>query len=70
MHAYAIESIRASILFLACAFQYCSSFMPTASCADKIMGQIQFIPATKAIKTSGVWIDGQYVGYLGELEGT
>lgn len=33
------------------------------------MGQIQFIQASKAVKTSGVWVDGQYVGYLGELQG-
>ena len=41
----------------------------TAHAQDNIMGQIQFIPATKAIKTSGVWIDGQYVGFVGELAG-
>jgi hypothetical protein len=41
----------------------------TAHAQDNIMGQIQFIPANKAIKTSGVWIDGQYVGYVGELSG-
>jgi hypothetical protein len=34
------------------------------------MGQVQFQPTTKEAKTSGVWIDGQYVGYLGELKGS
>ena len=43
--------------------------LSAAHAQDNIMGQIQFIPATKAIKTSGVWIDGQYVGYVGELAG-
>jgi hypothetical protein len=33
------------------------------------MGQIQFVNSSKLVKTSGVWIDGQYVGYLGELKG-
>jgi hypothetical protein len=33
------------------------------------MGKIQFVNPTKIAKTSGVWIDGQYVGYLGELNG-
>jgi hypothetical protein len=37
---------------------------------DKIMGQIQFVDATKVAKASGVWVDGQYVGYLGELKGS
>ena len=34
-----------------------------------VMGQLQLEPTTKVAKTSGVWIDGQYVGYLGELKG-
>lgn len=33
------------------------------------MGQVQLIATTKVAKTSGVWIDGQYVGYLNELKG-
>jgi len=45
-------------------------FHTTANAQDKIMGQIQFIASSKAVKTSGVWIDGQYVGYLGELKGS
>lgn len=36
---------------------------------DRIMGQVQFVPTTKIAKTSGVWVDGQYVGYLNELKG-
>jgi hypothetical protein len=37
---------------------------------DRIMGQIRFIPSGETPKTSGVWIDGQYVGYLNELKGS
>src|SRR6266853_4692495 len=44
--------------------------LPTARPHDKIMGQIQFVDATKVAKTSGVWVDGQYIGYLGELKGS
>ena len=36
---------------------------------NKIMGAVEFKDAKKVEKTSGVWIDGQYVGYLGELKG-
>jgi hypothetical protein len=32
-------------------------------------GEIHFIPATKAEKSAGVWIDGEYRGYLGEFTG-
>jgi hypothetical protein len=34
-----------------------------------IQGELEFQGASKVEKTSGVWIDGQYVGYLGELKG-
>lgn len=42
----------------------------TSRAQNQIMGGIQFAGATKVEKTSGVWIDGQYVGYLGELKGS
>ena len=37
---------------------------------SEILGEVQFIGAGKVEKTSGVWVDGQYVGYLNELNGT
>jgi len=37
---------------------------------NEVLGEIQFIGAGKVEKTSGVWVDGQYVGYLDELTGT
>lgn len=36
----------------------------------QIMGEVDFYGATKVEKSSGVWIDGQYVGYLKELKGS
>jgi len=38
--------------------------------ANDIMSEIQFVGPSKAEKTSGVWVDGQYVGYLKELKGS
>ena len=35
----------------------------------QVMGELQFAGATKVERNSGVWIDGQYVGYLKELKG-
>jgi hypothetical protein len=35
-----------------------------------VLGEIELIGATKVERTSGVWIDGQYVGYLNELKGS
>ena len=34
-----------------------------------VLGELKFKGASKVEKTSGVWIDGKYVGYLSELWG-
>jgi hypothetical protein len=36
---------------------------------NAVLGELEFKGASKVEKTSGVWIDGKYVGYLGELWG-
>jgi hypothetical protein len=36
---------------------------------NKVMGEVQFIPASQAEKYCGIWVDGEYVGYLEELKG-
>jgi len=36
---------------------------------NKVFGRVELSGATKVEKTSGVWIDGQYVGYMRELKG-
>jgi hypothetical protein len=37
---------------------------------NKVMGEIQFEGKSHVEKTSGVWVDGEYVGYLKELKGS
>lgn len=37
---------------------------------NEVLGKVDLIGATKVERTSGVWIDGQYVGYLRELKGS
>jgi PEGA domain len=37
---------------------------------NQVLGQIDFVAANKAARDSGVWIDGQYVGYVKELKGS
>jgi hypothetical protein len=45
--------------------------LPSAIFAgNDVMGEIQFEGKSKIEKTSGVWIDGGYVGYLKELKGS
>jgi len=36
---------------------------------NRVMGEVQFEGAGDVERDSGVWIDGQYVGYLKELKG-
>ncbi len=35
-----------------------------------VLGEVELVGASKVENTSGVWIDGQYVGYLNELKGS
>jgi len=37
---------------------------------NEVLGEIHFDAKNRAAKSSGVWIDGQYVGYLKELKGS
>jgi hypothetical protein len=40
-----------------------------ASAENKVLGEVQLQGASKVEKDSGVWVDGQYLGYLKELKG-
>ena len=46
------------------------ALIPTLRAENQVMGEIQFEGKSHVEKTSGVWIDGQYVGYLKELKGS
>jgi hypothetical protein len=37
---------------------------------NEILGELKLKGATNIDKTSGVWVDGQYLGYVKELEGS
>jgi hypothetical protein len=38
--------------------------------SNEVLGEVELVGATKVEKTSGVWVDGQYLGYLRELKGS
>jgi PEGA domain-containing protein len=60
-------SMKRTTTLVACA---CALLVPSlASAQSKVMGEVKFEGATKVEKDSGVWIDGQYVGFLKELHG-
>jgi hypothetical protein len=43
---------------------------PALAQSSQILGEIELAGASKVEKTSGVWVDGQYVGYIRELKGS
>jgi len=46
-------------------------FLALAAYAEnQVMGEIAFVGDSHIAKTSGVWVDGEYVGYLQELKGS
>jgi hypothetical protein len=45
-------------------------FTQSPHAGNDVLGEIEFEGASKVENTSGVWVDGQYVGYLGELKGS
>ncbi|MGC2293430.1 MAG: hypothetical protein WA450_15865, partial [Candidatus Acidiferrales bacterium] len=61
----AAAMLALSLFSAAAAAQDQQSAPPT----NQVMGQVEFVGKTKAEKTAGVWVDGQYVGYVSELKG-
>jgi hypothetical protein len=47
-----------------------STYLSVAHAGNDVLGEVQLIGISKVENTSGVWIDGQYVGYLNELKGS
>ena len=41
----------------------------TAKAQNEVMGELEFEGKTKVEQSAGVWVDGNYVGYLKELKG-
>jgi PEGA domain len=46
------------------------AFTPLVYAGNDVLGEIEFDGKSKVEKTSGVWVDGQYLGYLKELKGS
>lgn len=43
---------------------------PASRASNAVMGEIHFEGKSSVERTSGVWVDGEYVGYLKELTGS
>ena len=60
------SDLCASVLQIAILFL----LLPLALHADnKVLGELEFHAENKPAESSGVWIDGQYLGYVNELKG-
>jgi hypothetical protein len=62
--------LRNRVIFPLLVLSVFLSFIPVLHAQNEVLGEIEFAGASKVENTSGVWIDGQYVGYLGELKGS
>ena len=60
-----------SLFPVACALLLSTLFLPPACRASNaVLGEIHFEGRSNLERTSGVWVDGEYVGYLKELTGS
>ena len=62
-----LTSARAAAFSLAVWFAFGAALC--AQNTNQVLGQINFEAKTKIDKSSGVWVDGQYLGYVNELKG-
>jgi hypothetical protein len=56
------------VLFCLLAFGSSLLFITVLHAQNQVLGEVELVGASKVENTSGVWIDGQYVGYLNELK--
>jgi hypothetical protein len=63
------EPQRLQLLLRVVLLVFAGLAIPAAYAENQVLGEIQLEGRSKVEKTSGVWVDGQYVGYLEELKG-
>ena len=63
------KKLSGVVRVLVVSFALLTVFAQISKAQNQVMGEVRFEAASKVEKSSGVWIDGQYVGYLNELKG-
>lgn len=58
------------VAFLVLTLAFAAGSVVALHAGNDVLGEVELIGATKVEKTSGVWVDGQYLGYLNELKGS
>ncbi len=65
-----MKALRRMVALLWLLLLVSAFLLPTpVHAANEVMGEIQFEGKSHVEETSGVWVDGEYVGYLKELKG-
>jgi hypothetical protein len=62
--------ISSYALFLAALSLFSVLFATATAAENKVLGELELSGATDVERSSGVWIDDQYLGYLKELKGS
>src|ERR1700758_5370067 len=60
---FRIRSLAAILLLC------CVSSVGSLCAENRVLAEVRFVARNKAEKNAGVWVDGQYVGYVKELNG-
>jgi hypothetical protein len=55
--------------FSVLAAMFCISAASLVHAENRVLAEVRFVAHNRAEKTAGVWVDGQYVGYVKELNG-
>ena len=56
-------------VFVILAVSFCAGAMSVARAENRVLAEVRFVAHNRAEKTAGVWVDGQYLGYVKELNG-
>ena len=60
-------------MFRRLTFIFAAIFSMSAACLlyaeNRVLAEVRFVAHNSAEKTAGVWVDGQYLGYVKELNG-
>ena len=65
-HTFTVRGIIPAVAL----FIVMGAIVPCVFAGNGVLGQVDLVGSTKVEETSGVWVDGQYVGYLRELKGS
>jgi hypothetical protein len=60
---------RLNATILSVALWFTLGWMCYAQNTNQVLGEVRFEGKTKIDKSSGVWVDGQYLGFVSELKG-